>query len=439
MAHNPFPHQWTGAQFLAPRYAALLADDPGLGKTLQTVLAADLRQANRVCVLCKNGPVKEHWNREFTGNQRIARPWEVLPATPKQIPRDKSVVVSHVSVTKPDVAFALAAAGPWDLLIVDESDEFRNPQAQKTMNVFSDLPHSLWKYSRAVWTLTGTPQVNSAADYFFLANSIFRPGFPAMAWNDFVRMFTDPVMDSFTGELKPKGVKNADYLHRLLSPFMLRRTEADCGIDLPELRVANFPLQVSDRDLRPILAELIGWNPSYMTEEMLETLDPESEAMSRVRRALGVAKINPACDYATHLMETGAGPLVLFFHHHDVGDGVFNRLSNRFRMGRIDRTANETKRLSYVDAFQRGELDILLVQTQAGGSGLTLTRSRRALVLESPWTATALYQAIKRVHRISQTEKVLAEVLFAQGCWLEELMARVVTRKAADARSVLQR
>jgi hypothetical protein len=67
-------------------------------------------------------------------------------------------------------------------------------------------------------------------------------------------------------------------------------------------------------------------------------------------------------------------------------------------------------------------------------SGLTLTRSHRAVVAELPWTATALFQAIKRVHRIGTTRTCTADVLQAPGCWLDEAMATVVEgkRRAAD-------
>ena len=100
----------------------------------------------------------------------------------------------------------------------------------------------------------------------------------------------------------------------------------------------------------------------------------------------------------------------------------------------LDGTVTRAQLVAAVDWFQAGRIDVLLVQTQAGGTGLTLTRSHRAVVAELPWTATALFQAVKRVHRISQTVACRADVLQAPGCWLDEAMATVVEgkRRAAD-------
>ena len=78
---------------------------------------------------------------------------------------------------------------------------------------------------------------------------------------------------------------------------------------------------------------------------------------------------------------------------------------------------------------------MLLVQTQAGGVGLTLTRAHRAVIVEIPWTAAALFQAIKRIHRISQVRACRADILLAPACWLDEVLSAVVTvkQKASDA------
>ena len=80
---------------------------------------------------------------------------------------------------------------------------------------------------------------------------------------------------------------------------------------------------------------------------------------------------------------------------------------------------------------------MLLVQTDAGGVGLTLTRADKAVVAELPWTAVGMWQAVKRVHRITQTREVRADVLRASGCWLEQSLASAVSRKHAASERLL--
>ena len=65
---NLYPYQIDGAAFLANRKAALLADDPGLGKTLQAIRALDLARVLKVLVVCPAGVV-ENWRREIAANR----------------------------------------------------------------------------------------------------------------------------------------------------------------------------------------------------------------------------------------------------------------------------------------------------------------------------------------------------------------------------------
>ena len=66
-----------------------------------------------------------------------------------------------------------------------------------------------------------------------------------------------------------------------------------------------------------------------------------------------------------------------------------------------------------------------------------VSRTHRAVVVEPPWTATALMQAVKRVHRIGQDAACMAEVLIAPDCWLEDVMGGVVGVKRRAAAELL--
>jgi len=157
--------------------------------------------------------------------------------------------------------------------------------------------------------------------------------------------------------------------------------------------------------------------------------------LSRVRKALGLAKAAAAAAHVARIAQSGDGPVVAFFQHTAVRQAMHTFLVQAgLTASWIDGTVSSGQLRAAVAWFQAGRLDALLVQTQAGGMGLTLTRSRRVVVAEPPWTATALFQAVKRVHRIGQTRSCLADILVCPNSWLEDAMAAVVgiKRRASD-------
>jgi SNF2 family DNA or RNA helicase len=260
-----------------------------------------------------------------------------------------------------------------------------------------------------------------------------------VTWSEFCNHYCTMVPDAYVGE-KPVGIKNTEELAFILKPYIIRRTAESLGIKMPDLSVVRAPIKISENALRYIMAELEGWTPSRLQEALAEQDDLRDSAMSRVRHVLGLAKVDAAAQHIDALVAAGEGPVVAFFQHTDVRQGVFDYLKAAGRrLSWIDGTINRAQLRAAKEWHQAGHLDGLLVQTQAGGMGLTLTRSHRVVVIELPWTATALQQAIKRIHRIGQTVDCTAEILSATGCWLDEAMASVVGVKERASNDLLSR
>ena len=183
------------------------------------------------------------------------------------------------------------------------------------------------------------------------------------------------------------------------------------------------------------MAGLEGWTPERLAVALAQQDELRDAAISRVRRALGIAKAKASSAYVLSILASGDGLVVVFFQHTDVRRIMHEALSSAgWRCSWLDGTVTRTQLAAAIKWFQAGWLDVLLVQTQSGGMGLTLTRSHRAVVAELPWTATALFQAVKRIHRIGQAQACRADVLQAPSCWLDEVMATVVDakRRAGD-------
>jgi SWI/SNF-related matrix-associated actin-dependent regulator 1 of chromatin subfamily A len=433
LKYKLMPHQEIGADFLAERRVALLLDEPGVGKSGQAIAAADRIKAERVLILSP-ALVRNHWANTAEQQQDIERPVVVIASPQDVIPAKGPCVciVSHAALVQKRRAYELFGVDPFDTIIVDESAEFRRFEAQRTGVLLAD--QGLWTRANHIWFLTGTPIVNSAADLYPISYGPLRRFYgDAPTWFDFVRRFAELRPDGREG-WKASGVKNPEELAAVFRPFCLRRTLQSAGIDLPPLTIQNKPVYIDDSVYDEIAPVLEKWTPQQVSD-MLETQDEiRDNEMSRVRRILGVAK---SAAVTQHVMET-AKPSVIFFQHTSVRDLIGQSLADQGRrVSYIDGSSTRKQLTAAVDWFQKGALDALLVQTQAGGMGLTLTRSQNAIVAEQPWTATALFQAIKRVHRITQEKPVTADVLQASGCWLDEIMATVIQRKHVAAQSFL--
>ena len=438
------PHQETGADFLAARGFALLADDMGLGKTVTAIHAADLCSARKILVACP-GAVRPHWAREFTKWQRIDRPVVIADGFLDFVPGDGVTIVSHACLadapnprSKRNVGKSfpnLQAGAPYDVIVIDESHVFRAYDAIRTRNLWSPAPAGLWAWTHRIWCLSGTPMVNSPADLWPLAYGPLRM---QVAWWDWGMRFADQKVDA-SGVIKFTGLKNAHELADILRPHVLRRTLSGLGIDLPSLTVSEQRLPIDPDTLTRVMAALEGWNPQRLAAALEEKDELHDSALASVRRALGLAKADAIAAHVDDILQHKNGPVVVFFQHTAVRERLYAALSARcgWKVSWIDGKITPSQLGAAEQWFQAGRLDVLLVQTDAGGVGLTLHRANRVVNAELPWTSVALWQSIKRIYRIGQTRACLAEVVRAQGVWLEDALASAVQRKHVASQTLL--
>jgi len=426
------PHQLTGGNFLAPRGFAIIADDPGLGKTATAIHGADIAGARKILVLCP-AVVREHWCLEFLRWQQIPRFVTVAEGHPKVIPGDGVTIVAHDALSHKPSMHLLACGFPYDLIIVDELHVFRQFGASRT-SALMDPESGMCRWTKQFWGLTGTPLVNSAADIWPFFYGPLKGG---VIWWDFCQRYTE-IKTGFDGPT-PTGVKNAAELAGFLRPYVLRRTSESVGLELPPLYIENEAVPVAPETMISVMADLEAWSP----QRLMAALDMQDElrdsALARVRRTLGIAKVRPTADHVHNLIDRGCGPVVVFFQHTDMRKMLFDALHHQFgyKVSWIDGKITRAQLKAAQSWFQAGRIDVLLVQTQAGGMGLTLTQANRTVVAEMPWTAVGLWQAIKRVHRITQTRAVTAEILRGEGCWLEDILASVVGKKQRASNELL--
>jgi SNF2 family DNA or RNA helicase len=441
------PHQRTGGDFLANRAFALLADDPGLGKTAQAVHGADLAGCRKILVLAP-AAVRSVWAKEFAAWQQIDRPLTVLDGLPKAPPGLGVTIASHEALAREPGLLCLGK--PYDLIIVDESHAMRDWAARRTRHLYQpmDLQYAnrpgdteilhrgAWSWTTRLWCLTGTPVVNSAADLWPMFYGALRQ---PIAYPDFCARFAERMALTDSGE-KPVGLKNAPELAERMSPFTLRRTLDSVGIKLPSLTMQSQEFALPPETLATLMAGLEGWSPRRLVTALEQNDDLKDKELMRVRRVLGLGKCLAVATYVwEQLTKHASGPVIVFFYHQDVRAELHRMLHTEsgFRVGVIDGKTTPKQLAATEAAFQNGEYDILLAQIQSAGQGLTLHRSHVCCFAELPWTSTAVWQAAKRISRIGQTAACTATVLKVKDFWLEDVMAGIISKKQQASETLL--
>lgn len=416
MPPDLYPYQREGAEFLASRRAACLADDPGLGKTSQTITACDLVSAQRILIICPAVAVPV-WRHEF--------PKWADPAKPRNV-----VVWSYDLVARDQHLLASLRAVRWDVLILDEAHYLRTPNTKRTRAVYGfqcEGAGGLVARAERTWALSGTFMLNHAGELYPHLRALSPDrikdlaglaGFSAR----YVRTKRTPWGD------KPCGSMRIPELRERLVGLFLRRTKAQVLPDLPPMRIEMLPGEVAAPSPQV---------PGPITEEQAEQALEDPGALSRERHELGRQKVPHAIKWTDEFLTTNLDKkLLVWCYHRDVLDSLVSGLAAH-RPLVIHGAMPQAARGLIAEEFQgTASRRLFIGQIQAAGVAITLTAAQDEIIVEPSWVPAENAQAAARAHRIGQTGSVLCRVLYLPGT-LDETIIKVLVRKTRDVKNML--
>ena len=410
----------------------LLADEPGLGKTAQSVLAASVADAYPLLAVVPN-VVKMNWAREverWTPHRRAT----VIHGDGDSVDAFADVIVVNYDVLDRHMAW-LSTMG-FRGMVVDEAHFIKNLQSQRSRNVLA-LADRIRRNTPGgdplLLALTGTPLINDVDD--------FRAIWQFLGWIE-----GDRPSPELLGRLEETGLTPADpgfyaEARRIVIDLgIVRRRKVDVAADLPEKRIADLPVELDDelgRSIRAAERELgnrlanrfralvesrklrVGDldeldRDQFIRAVALSELEESKSAKSSENvftmvRRIGQAKAGLAADYAAQLARS-AGKVVFFAKHIDVMDQAEAAFAAReLRTVSIRGDQNAIARQHAIDAFNTDpEVSIAVCSLTAAGVGVNLQSASNVVLAELSWTAAEQTQAIDRVHRIGQDEPVTA-------------------------------
>lgn len=393
------PYQIEGVERLieltAVRHAAILADEPGLGKTIQVAEYINRTRPHEVLIVCP-ASLRWNWSREL----KIWLRTETLFGLYVSI-RSYEEVVSHREI----------ADKRYDLAVFDEAHYLKNPAAKRTKACLA-----LEAGTRLF--LTGTPVVNRPMDLFPILSSaglkLSRVEFGKRYCAGHLVCIRWKPAKKYAWDFS--GASNAEELNAALRKHcMVRRTKQEVLADLPAKIRQVLELDIPDGE-SPALKEAVGRmfdGMAQAAENLSELKRVAFEELSKARLEIARNKLPCVVEYLHDLLEE-EDKVVVFAHHREIVDALasgFGAAAVKLCGGMTDAVKDAAVR-----AFQTSPaVRIFVGQIVAAGTGLTLTAAHTVVFAELDWVPGNITQAEDRCHRIGQTEPVRVIHLVARG------------------------
>ena len=361
-----YPHQKHGVKWLLKtekkHNGGILADEMGLGKTIQIIsmMIANPKPLN--LIVCPASLVKQ-WETEIN---KFAPSINVY-----------SSIIDELDITKQNVLIksynklnreALIRLIKYDRVICDEAHYFRNTKSK----TFKNLEQIR---SNVKWCITGTPIQNYKSDIMTLFKFIRKDG-----------ELTD-----------------------MIRKYLIRRTIEELEFKLPDIHQSIKFIKSHNKKLMSMIE-----NNEYMfhLEKILRLKQASiipSHALSSIVKKYSQ---NHQIDMLYHkklntiirdCLNSPKNKTIIFSYFRSEIKYLYDGLSPHLNVGTIDGSTNKKIKELLVNSVEH---DILIIQINAGGTGLNLQQYHNVIFTAPQWNPTLEQQAIARVYRIGQMRDV---------------------------------
>ena len=441
LKHNlkiePYPYQREGIRFGLDKKRLLIGDEPGLGKTLQSIGIVDTANAYPALVICPSS-LKINWQREFekfTNKKALVLDNATRTAWPYflQMGMFHVAIVNYESLRKyfvwdinssdrrsfrlKDVVFN-DAIKVFRSVIIDESHRVKDPGAQQTIFTRGIVEGKPWRI-----LLSGTPVVNRAEDLVAQLSIMGR----LREFGGRAKFMADYGENDNLDELSS----------RLYARCMIRREKAKVLTQLPDKTRTDLYVDISNREEYQLaqadLAEYLRQYTECTDRDIRRKMRMEALVKFMTLRSLSAkGKVRQAIDFVRVFLDSGK-PLILFCSLHEIVDELCKAFPDAVRVTGRD---NATSKQAAIDAFQKGDAKLIICSIKAAGVGLTLTASSNVAFVEFPWTYADCCQCEDRAHRIGQRDNVTCYYLIGRGT-IDGVLYNIIHRKKSIANQIM--
>ncbi|KHF38434.1 DEAD/DEAH box helicase [Halalkalibacter okhensis] len=447
------PYQHEGVSWLAhlrrSGFGGCLADDMGLGKSIQTIaymlfVLKTQQNAGKPSVpfllICPTS-LLYNWVKEceqFAPSLRVFVHHGATRLNEEELQSSKwDIIITSYQLVVRDSELFLQPT--WNGLILDEAQHIKNVET-KQRRVIKKLQavHRI--------ALTGTPIENRLRELWSLLD-VLNPSYLG-SYQDFQASFMRPIeRDQDENQLKK--------LQKLIHPLILRRKKSDetlqLGLPKKEEKIHHVHLSIEQAALY-----------QAVVDDIVTRLQ---EVTAFERRALilrSLTKLKQICNHPAHFLkersikehESGKWDeflklierlyynkekVLIFSQYKEMGSLLASDLEERYNqtVPFLHGSLTRTKRQDAIEAFQTDEnINFFVLSLKAGGVGLNLTAATNVIHYDRWWNPAVENQATDRAYRIGQTKDVTVHKLVTTGT-LEERIDRMLLQKQELADQIL--
>ena len=417
-------------------FGSVIADDMGLGKTLQVIATLQrlkeegaLRKARALVVVPTS--LLTNWQKEiarfapgltvgvFHGSQR-----ELTKKRP-------DVLLTSYGVARREAETLQAMT--WQVLVVDEAQNIKNPAAAQTKAI-KRIP------ARCFIAMSGTPVENRLSEYWSIMDFANRGYLGSLA--GFVKEYAIPIQT----HRDPQVIER---FQRVTAPFLLRRLKSDKRI------IDDLPDKIEQDQycaLTPTQAALY----ESLVREGLRVVHGESDSFKRQGLVLQmILALKQICNHPAQYLKRGGTEAALsgkaerfleliddihashekvlvFTQFREMGELLNGWVREHygqaplFLHGGIART----RRDAMVERFQNDRTErVFILSLKAGGTGLNLTAAANVIHYDLWWNPAVEDQATDRAYRIGQHSNVQVHRFITRDTFEERINNLIRTKR----------
>lgn len=435
--YKPMAHQKETASFLTLHKRAFVLSEPGTGKTMAALWAADYLMkrgdVRRVLILCPLSIMQSAWIQDIS-NSVIHRS-AVVAHHSVAAKRIEIVQEGHEIVIINYEGLALIAKeiqndGRFDLIIVDEANAYKNPQTTRWK-----VLNGLLKPNTHLWMMTGTPASQSPMDAYGLAKLVNSKGVPSFftAWRDMVMQ----KITLFKWSPKPNA---AEVVHKALQPA-IRYTKEQC-LDLPPVVTVTREVALTPQQAKYYNALKLQM-VAQAAGETITAVNAAAALNKLLQISCGVAYTDnketvefdatPRLNVLLEVLEQTDRKVLVFALFRAAIESITTFLTKHgIKAEEIHGGVPASKRGDLIKRFQTlPEPRVLVMQPQAAAHGITLTAAD-TVVFYGPLMSVEQYvQCCARADRKGQTSDKVT-VIHIQGSPVEKKTFAALSSKVDD-------
>ena len=400
----------------------ILGDEMGLGKTMQVISVILSHQSQSVMPTLVVAPISllANWEREISkfapslrvkihhGASRISNYRDFLSF---------DVVVSSYTTIVSDIHMMNMIE--WDLVVLDEAQNIKNPYSQRTKACKA-------LHRKTSIAVSGTPFENHVSDIWSLTDFAL----PRLLGT--LQDYNDAISDD---------VEGGERIEPILTPLMIRRLVKDVAQDLPEKIVSSQPIQMSEQECTQYKAYL---------DSIMEDFDENSVNLGMLQK-LRIYCTHPfatmedvmfgdpsevsikyqrLCEIVGEIVDSKE-KVIVFTSYKKMFDVFKKDIPARYgiKLWCINGETPVEERQSIVDRFnQLTGSAMLVLNPRAAGTGLNITGANHVIHYNLEWNPSLEDQASARAYRRGQTKTVFIYRLYYKDT-VEEIVNDRIERK----------